>query len=80
MLAVFSLGLSIPFILVALAYSKSTKYLAKVSKYLKWVSTIGGIFLVLLGGLLITVNFGLTIQYGYQLFEFINYDRLLDFL
>ena len=80
MLAVFSFGLSIPFILVALAYSKATKYLEKVSKYLKWVSIVGGVFLILLGGLLITDNFGLTIQYGYQIFDFINYDRLLDFL
>ena len=80
MLAVFSLGLSIPFILVALLYSKATKYLDKISKYLKWVSIVGGVFLLILGGLLITDNFGLTISYGYQLLDFINYDRLLDFL
>ena len=80
LLAVFSLGLAIPFILIALAYSRALKYIDAVSKYLKGVSIVGGIFLILLGGLLVTDNFGLTIQYGYQLLEFINYDRLLDFL
>jgi cytochrome c-type biogenesis protein len=80
MLTVFSFGLSLPFLFVAFAYSKATKYLEKVNKYLKWISIIGGIFLILLGGLLITDNFGLTISYGYQLFDFIHYDRLLDFL
>lgn len=32
------------------------------------------------GVLPMTDNFGLTIQYGYQRLEFINYDRLLEFL
>jgi cytochrome c-type biogenesis protein len=80
LLAIFSLGLSIPFIFVALAYSKATMYLKRINKYLKWVSVIGGIFLIILGGLLITDNFGLTIQYGYRIFDFIHYDKLLDFL
>jgi cytochrome c-type biogenesis protein len=80
MLTIFSFGLSIPFILVALAYSKATYYIETITKHLKWVSIIGGIFLILLGLLLITDQFGLTIQYGYQLLDFINYDRLLDYL
>jgi len=80
MLTVFSLGLAVPFLLIAAAFSKATVYVEKISKYLKAVSVIGGIFLIILGFLLATDNFGLTIQYGYQLFEFINYDRLLDYL
>jgi len=80
LLAVFSLGLAIPFLLIALLFSRATRYIDSISKYLKWVSIIGGIFLILLGALLVTDNFGLTIQYGYELLDFINYDRLLDFL
>lgn len=80
LLSVFSLGLAIPFVLIAASFSHATKYIEVVSKYLKWVSFVGGVFLIILGGLLITDNFGLTIQYGYQLLEFINYDRLLDYL
>lgn len=80
LLTVFSVGLAIPFIAIAAAFTKATRYIDKISKYLKAVSVVGGVFLILLGVLLVTDNFGLTIQYGYTLFEFINYDRLLDFL
>jgi len=80
MLTVFSIGLAIPFLLIAFAFSKATTYIDRISKYLKAVSIIGGIFLILLGLLLATDNFGLTIQYGYELFDFINYEGLLDYL
>lgn len=80
MLTVFSVGLAIPFLIIALAFSKATIYIEKLSKYLKGVSIVGGVFLILLGILLATDNFGLTIQYGYELFDFINYDKLLDYL
>jgi len=80
MLTVFSIGLATPFLLIALAFSKATAYIDRISKYLKAVSIIGGIFLIILGLLLATDNFGLTIQYGYELFDFINYDRLLEYL
>ena len=80
MLTVFSIGLAIPFLLIALAFSKATTYIDRISKYLKAVSVIGGVFLILLGLLLATDNFGLTIQYGYELFDFINYEGLLEYL
>jgi len=80
MLTVFSIGLAIPFLLIALAFSKATAYIDRISKYLKAVSVVGGVFLILLGFLLATDNFGLIIQYGYELFDFIDYDRLLEYL
>jgi len=80
LLLVFSLGLAVPFLALALAFSKATHYIEKISKYLTWVSRIGGVFLILLGILLLTNNFGLLIQYGFQLFDFFNYEGLLDLL
>lgn len=80
MLTVFSFGLALPFLVIAAVFSKATIYIEKISKYLKAVSTVGGVFLIILGLLLATDNFGLTIQYGYELFEFIDYDRLLQYL
>jgi len=80
MLTVFSIGLAIPFIIIALAFSRATAYIDRISKYLKAISIIGGVFLILLGLLLTTDNFGLTIQYGYELLNFINYEGLLDYL
>lgn len=80
LLFIFSLGLAVPFLIIALTFSRATKFIDASSKYLTWVSSIGGVFLIILGGLLATDNFGLTIQYGYQLLQFINYESLLNFL
>lgn len=80
LLTVFSAGLAIPFLLVAIGFSHAAVYIERISKYLKWVSVVGGVFLIILGLLLVTNNFGLLIQYGFELFGFIEYERLLDFL
>jgi cytochrome c-type biogenesis protein len=80
LLTVFSIGLAIPFLLVAAGISKATQYIEKISGYLKWASIVGGIFLIALGVLLITNNFVLLIQYGFQFFEFINYEGLYRLL
>lgn len=80
LLFIFSIGLAIPFLAVAIGFSRATEYITKTAKYLKVISVIGGIFLIFLGILLLTNRFGLLIQYGYQLFDFIDYDRLLDYL
>lgn len=80
LLAVFSLGLAIPFILVAIGIGSAAKYISRVSVYLKWVSIVGGVFLIILGILLLTNNFSLLISYGYTFFDFLGYDRLLKFL
>lgn len=80
MLAVFSFGLAIPFFLVAIAFAKATDFIDRISQHLKWFSRIGGIFLIAIGILLLTNNFSLLLQYGYELFDFINYEGLLDYL
>jgi len=80
LLVVFSAGLAIPFLLVALAIGWSLKHLAKAGKYLNWVSIVGGLFLILLGIFMVTDNFALWIAYFFQLFDFINYEALLEYL
>lgn len=80
MLTVFSAGLAVPFLLIALGIGSASRYIQNVSKYLNVVSIIGGIFLIFLGVLLVTGRIGFLISYGYQIFQFINYDRLLDYL
>ncbi|MBI4119310.1 MAG: sulfite exporter TauE/SafE family protein [Parcubacteria group bacterium] len=80
LLLVFSAGLAIPFLLVAVAAGSAARLIGKTAKYLNIVSIIGGAFLVLLGILLITNNTALLIDYGFRIFNFINYDRILDYL
>jgi cytochrome c-type biogenesis protein len=80
LLAVFSMGLAIPFLVIALGLGSASQYISRFSKYLNAISVIGGIFLIILGVLLLTNNIGLLISYGFSIFEFINYDSLLDYL
>lgn len=81
LLAVFSLGLAIPFLVLSFAFSKATVYIKKITKYLGVISKIGGIFLIGLGILLLFNKFGLLIQWGFELLDFLNYEEaLMDFL
>jgi len=80
LLFIFSLGLAIPFLLIAIGIGSAAKYISKITKYLNVVSMIGGAFLVFLGILLLTNNTNLLISWGYQLLEFINYGELTKFL
>lgn len=80
LLAIFSLGLAAPFLIIAAGISSASIYLSKLNKYLNIISIIGGVFLIFLGILLLTDNLIVWTSYFYQVFGFINYERLLDYL
>lgn len=80
LLFVFSLGLAIPFLLIALGIGKAAGYLGKLARTLRIVEIIGGLFLIFLGALLVTDKFALWLGYAYRIFDFIDYDKLLDYL
>ncbi|MAF13278.1 MAG: cytochrome C biogenesis protein [Parcubacteria group bacterium] len=80
LLAVFSLGLAVPFLLVALGTGHAAQYINKISKYLNVVSIIGGAFLILLGILLLANKFTLLLSWGFKLFSFFGYERIVDYL
>ena len=72
--------LAIPFLAVALGVGHAAKFVHRISRYLRVVSFVGGIFLIFLGVLMITNNFGVWVGFFYQFFEFLNYDALLNYL
>lgn len=80
LLSVFSFGLAVPFLIIAGSIGLGSNYIVKLSKYLNVVSIVGGLFLIFLGILLFTNKLGVWIAYFYQWFDFINYERLLDYL
>lgn len=80
LLTVFSLGLALPFLLIAIGIGSASNYVKKFEKYMSVVSIIGGIFLIALGYLVLTDQLAFWFSTVYQWFSFINYDRLLDFL
>lgn len=81
LLAIFSLGLAVPFIATAVLFLSATKYIRAITKYLAWVQKIGGVILLLVGWLLLTNDFSFLIEQGFRLLEGFGYeDSLLRFL
>ncbi len=54
LLAVYSLGLGIPFLITGAAFSPMTGVLRRLNRYAGVISLISGLFLILVGGLLFT--------------------------
>lgn len=80
LLFIFSLGLAIPFLTIALVVGWASTFFVKIEKYLRYVSIIGGVFLAILGLFMATNNFGLWTSWFYRVFNFINYNALLKYL
>lgn len=80
LLGVFSLGLAIPFLLLAVGVGHATQTVRKLSKVLPYISLTGGGLLILLGILLLTGKLGIWLSWSYGLLEFFQPEWLLDYL
>ena len=49
LLAVYSLGLAVPFLLAALFVSRIVQYLSRLNQYLSVISVVSGVILMLVG-------------------------------
>ena len=79
LLSIFSLGMAIPFLLTAFFYSYAAKFIETYSWISRFVSIVGGVFLIGLGALLLLGDFGLTVEYGYRFFYYIGLDTLFNY-
>ncbi len=77
LLTIFSLGLTIPFLITAYFLGSAGRLLNLISRYVKYVYMFSGILLILFGVLLATNNFRLLLTWGFYLLRFINYQDLL---
>jgi cytochrome c-type biogenesis protein len=57
LLAVYSAGLAIPFLLTALAFSRMASAFAVVKRHYRAIIVVGGVILILMGGLMVTGKF-----------------------
>lgn len=80
LLAVFSVGLALPFLLLALWIGHATQTVRQLSRILPYISLIGGILLILLGILLMTDQLGVWLSWAYRAFSFLQYEGLLEYL
>ena len=75
LLFVYSLGISVPFMIVSLTLVSAPKYLSFVNRHVEGFSKVAGILLAILGLLLITNSyrylnawlFEIAFQFGYQI-------------
>ncbi len=63
LLAVYALGLAVPFLLTALALDRFLVWFQRFRRWLVWVDRIAGVMLIVLGVLLVTDNFTLLAGY-----------------
>ena len=82
LLGVFSVGLAIPFILIALLLSfgiKTLSYIRGLNKYSGKISVVGGTVMILIGVLIATGDYNrFFIDIDTQLTNTINYEGILD--
>jgi len=63
LLVAYSLGLGVPFLVSALAFNSFLTYFSKFNRYLRIVSIISGIFLIIIGFLLVFDYLSVLSQY-----------------
>ncbi len=64
LLATYSLGLGVPFLLVGLFVSRAAKAIKSAGPYLEWLNVIFGIILIILGILVFTGTLPLVANFG----------------
>jgi len=69
LLAMYSLGLAVPFLFTAIAIGSFSKYFRKLSKYLPVISVISGILMIAMGVLVFTNRLTIISRY----LNFINF-------
>ena len=72
LLAVYSAGLGIPFLITGLAFNSFLSVSSRIKRHFRVVEAIGGGLLVIVGLLLVTNSFGLLSGYIAQLFPWLN--------
>ncbi len=80
LLAVFSLGLSLPFILTAFFYDKVKSRFNGWSSFNVIITRVGGFLTVIFGLLLFFGNFGILVEWGTEVFMLLGLDFIFDHL
>lgn len=80
LLAIFSFGLGLPFIIMAATIGHAMKALKQLQTYLGVISKIAGVFLLILGMMLLTDTLYVWNGLFDGLFTTVGYENFIDFL
>lgn len=79
LLAVFAMGMGLPFLLLAATADVAIKRLRYIYAYLPIIQKIGGLFLIVLGLCMMAGYMDVWNRVLYSAFGFMRYERLIDF-
>lgn len=80
LLAIFSLGLALPFLVCAWLIAQADTLVARMGRLTRVLSVLGGLVLIALGILMLTNTMGLLITWGFGIFDSAGYEQLLRYL
>lgn len=80
LLAVFSLGLAVPFMICAWLIGRADTLVMRLGPATRVLSYLGGTVLIVLGALMLTGKMGLLITWGFGFFDDFGYKELLKYL
>lgn len=80
LLAIFAVGLGIPFLLCAIFITEVQRHAAKWSADVAVLERVGGVVLLAVGGLIVLGEMNAFIAWAYTFFSFLGYDRLQGYL
>lgn len=80
LLAVFSAGFALPFLLLSALVGSAITVMRKMNKYVGIIAKVGGLFLLILGVLMVFQRVGYINSILFDFLGFLNYDRILDYL
>lgn len=63
LLSVYALGLGIPFLITSIAINTALSYFKRINRYMRFISVVTGLLLVVVGILLFTGDFSILTQY-----------------
>ncbi len=80
LLFVYSLGIAVPFLVVAFLYGTAFTYVTKLARYLPIIAKCAGILLIVIGVLLIIGQFGIINMWAESLFGSEWYNALMQYM
>ncbi len=80
LLAIFSLGLGVPFILTALMIERISVYIVRWGRYTPYISRVLGVLLCIVGALILLGSMAIVVDWGYRLFDWLGYNKLYKYL
>lgn len=80
LLAIFSAGLAVPFLITAFLIGEAAGALARMAGFARGLQYVGGAVLLALGALMLLGQMGLLVDWGFRLFDPVGYGGLLNHL